>query len=95
MHIKKNTVFKSNLSCTGWTYSLRNLLRSALIGCSPFSIANLSASVGSGSGISNLRMKLKREIYSYKNEKDAKCSRKNTLTKQSFLYHSKESASTM
>lgn len=59
IHIYK--IFKPNLSCTGWTYSLRNLLRSALIGCSPFSIANLSASVGSGSGISNLRRKAKGE----------------------------------
>lgn len=57
-HIK-NIIYTPNLSCTGWTYSLRNLLRSTLIGCSPFSAANLSASVGSGSGISNLRRKAK------------------------------------
>lgn len=44
----------THLSCTGCTYSLRKRFRSALMGCSPFSMANLSASVGSGSGISNL-----------------------------------------
>lgn len=44
----------TDLSCTGWTYSLRKRFRSALMGCSPFSMASLSASVGSGSGISNL-----------------------------------------
>ena len=52
------------------------------MGCSPFSNANLSASVGSGSGISNLRRKAKWEkifCCSYRNE-DFKYSRKDTLT---------------
>lgn len=59
------------------------------MGCSPFSNANLSASVGSGSGISNLRRKAKWEkifCCSYRNE-DFKYSRKDTLTNKqtSFL----------
>lgn len=45
-------------SCTGCMYSFRNLFNSALRGWSPFSIAIRSASVGSGSGISNLAQKV-------------------------------------
>jgi hypothetical protein len=49
-------------SCTGCIYSFLNLFSSALKGWSPFSIAMRSASVGSGSGISNLTKQINENI---------------------------------
>lgn len=50
--------YSTHRSCTGWMYSFLNLFSSALRGWSPFSIAIRSASVGSGSGISNLAQEM-------------------------------------